>query len=85
MAATETYLIPYKMAAIKWDPALVTKTTFTDAITRKLSLVAFKRISDGASICDVDASTGGVWFYDNNWPPPTRVNLTKGITEIEIQ
>lgn len=84
MAATEVYFIPYKMATLKYDPAIVRREPFIDVTLRKLSKIVFKRISTGVIICEVDALTGGVDFINGTFPPPTRVNLVKGITEIEI-
>jgi len=85
MAAAEYYLIPYKMALIKYDPAIVKEVPFTDAVIRKLSLITYYRIAGNIKICEVDCLTGGVKFYNDSYPPPNRVNAVKGVTEFEIQ
>lgn len=85
MAATEYYLIPFKMAAIKYDPLIVKEVPMTDAVSRKLSKISYYRITGNVLLCDVDCVTGGVKFYDGNYPPQNRVNAVKGITEFEIQ
>lgn len=85
MPATEVYFIPYKMAAIKYDPLIVKEVPYTDPTIKKLSKISYFRITGNVLICDVDCLTGGVKFYNGSFPPATRVNLVKGITEIEIQ
>jgi len=84
MAATEIYLIPYKMASIKYDPLIVKEVPFYDVKINKLSRINYFRIAGSVPICEVDCLTGGVRFFAGNFPPSNRVNQVKGITEMEI-
>jgi hypothetical protein len=84
MAATEYYIVPFKMMSLKHDPVIVKTVPFTDVTTRKVSRIDYYRITGNILICTVDCATGGVNFINGTFPPATRVNLVKGITELEI-
>lgn len=84
MAATEVYILPYKMMAIKYDPAIVKEVPFTDSVTRLLSRITFTRIAGNIKICEVDCLTGGLRFFNGSYPPAGRINTLNGITTFEV-
>ncbi len=85
MAVTEYYMIPFKMALIKYDPAIIKEIPFTDVTIKKVSRIDYYRITGNVLICSVDCVTGGVRFFQGAYPPSNRVSQVKGITELEIQ
>lgn len=85
MAATEGFFLPYKMAVLKWDPAIIRDDRFTSAISGKLSRINFVRIATGVTVCIVDCETGGAYFPSGSFPGAGQISAVSGITQIVIQ